>query len=221
MSLDYSRFDNIEEDNDEADSAAPSSQHQQRPPSQPCIDDQEALVERCNYLLSAFAKDEQLQQALRHPSVIRAINHWTGRARLSSEEANTLMDSENLEWKQLIQPAFNKIRVLQEACGKASLPVPIDDVFAGKSKITPPPAAAIAPPTPEEKPPATDWATMERDLEERELGPEMTAAELGEHVGRRVSSVVVMIAVMLYLVRPPEGSPFYAIPGMMTLLPPR
>ena len=46
---------------------------------------QEAATILTNQLMGNLAGDAQLQQDLRHPAVLRAINHWTGRERLSSE----------------------------------------------------------------------------------------------------------------------------------------
>ena len=127
------------------------------------------------------------------------------------------MDSDSAEYQRHIAPTLLKLQYLQEACRRAGMPVPIDDLLAGKSEISPPPGTFDEAEADRTEGGSTTTAAAAEDEDE----PEMTAQELGDHIGRRISTLVVILAATLYLYRPPPSSPLYHIPGMLTLLPPR
>ena len=89
--VDYSKFDKIEEDEDNDDdfpgsSSRPASSQAASGHAQSTqVQTRREAFEKLNQLMGNLAGDAQLQQDLRHPAVLRAINHWTGRERLSSE----------------------------------------------------------------------------------------------------------------------------------------
>ena len=103
------------------------------------------------------------------------------------------------------------------------VPVPIDDVFAGRDQVSPPPGWEQR--SKKASSSGTDPISIQELREELhdldrlcKVEGQMTPQELGDHVGRRISTLVVGLAVVLYMYPPPSSSPLYAVPFIGTIL---
>ena len=90
-------------------------------------------------VLGQLADDADFQSDLRRPTVQKAINHWTNRARLKGPEAQELFGDASPEAPRL-RSVLAKISRLSAACKAAGMPVPIDRVLAGRRVAFDPPA---------------------------------------------------------------------------------
>ena len=90
-------------------------------------------------VLGQLADDADFQSDLKRPTVQKAINHWTNRARLKGPEAQELFGDASPEAPRL-RSVLAKISRLSAACKAAGMPVPIDRVLAGRRVAFDPPA---------------------------------------------------------------------------------
>ena len=106
----------------------------------------EEVVKACAWLL----RDEAFAEAVAHPTVRAALDHWTGRKRIATEEAEARF---NEDFR--VRDVFGKLRVVQEVCARAGVGVPLDAILRGdldevrtavsrRSLTMPSPAAARA-----------------------------------------------------------------------------
>ena len=73
-----------------------------------------------NTVLEKLAKDEDLHDDLKMPVVKKALDHWTGRKRLSAEEAMEFQDHRRAIY------VLQRLQMLQSVCYEAGIPVPLD-----------------------------------------------------------------------------------------------
>merc|ERR1711871_1748664 len=131
MAIDYSRFDVIDDSDDEAEETQSSLAK-----SRVCsIETKEDKLRKVDALLACMAADKDLHEHLQHPKVRKAIDHWTSRERPSNSEANELMDTDSTDYRYHIKPTLDKLRFLQGACTDAGMAVPIDHVLQGKTSF--------------------------------------------------------------------------------------
>ena len=90
-------------------------------------------------VLGQLADDADFQADLKRPTVQKAIDHWTNRARLKGPEAQELFGDASPEAPRL-RSVLAKISRLSAACKAAGMPVPIDRVLAGRRVAFDPPA---------------------------------------------------------------------------------
>ena len=90
-------------------------------------------------VLGQLADDADFQSDLKRPTVRKAINHWTNRARLQGPEAQELFGDASPEAPRL-RSVLAKISRLSAACKAAGMPVPIDRVLAARRVAFDPPA---------------------------------------------------------------------------------
>lgn len=84
-------------------------------------------MERVQGVLEALSKDALLQMDLKDPEVIAAIDHWTGKTRLSTEEAS------RFEENYRVMQVMGKLQRLQAECREAGIGVPIKALLAGST----------------------------------------------------------------------------------------
>jgi hypothetical protein len=84
------------------------------------IDGKRRHIDQINKVLQLLAKDEDLHDDLRMPSIVVAVDHWTGVRRLSIQEAEKL--SENRRAMYVMQ----RMQMLQSVCRQAAIPVPLE-----------------------------------------------------------------------------------------------
>ena len=77
-------------------------------------------------LCGKLVKDEDFAKDVRHPKVLAALDHWTGRKRLDPDAADAMF---NEDFR--VVSVFGKIRSLQEACARAGVGVPLDALVEG------------------------------------------------------------------------------------------
>ncbi|GBG24224.1 Hypothetical Protein FCC1311_004422 [Hondaea fermentalgiana] len=85
-------------------------------------------MERVKGVLEALQKDKNLQEDLRDKDVLAAIDHWTGRNRLSTEEA-----SRRFEENGRVRQVMSKLQRLQAESQAAGIGVPIMALLAGST----------------------------------------------------------------------------------------
>jgi len=78
--------------------------------------------------LTGLRDDEFFQDDLKDPDVRAAIDHWTGKQRLSNKEAQKRFN-ENYKVLQVLE----KLKRLQHACREAKIAVPLAALLAGKT----------------------------------------------------------------------------------------
>lgn len=77
-------------------------------------------LRQVNTVLEKLAKDEDLHDDLKMPVVKRALDHWTGRKRLSAEDAMEFQDNRRAIY------VLQRLQMLQSVCYEAGIPVPLD-----------------------------------------------------------------------------------------------
>jgi hypothetical protein len=95
----------------------------------------EEKIKLVNDALRKFSLDDDLQDDLKLPVVIKALNHWTGKSRLPAEEA------ELLEENRRVMYVFKNLKIIQAVCRTAGISVPFDHFLNGKPQLS---DAAIA-----------------------------------------------------------------------------
>jgi len=78
-------------------------------------------LERVLEVAAHLLEDAGFVDDLRHPAVLAALDHWTGRRRVAAEEAERRFAED-----YRVASVFGKIRNLQEACARAGVGVPLD-----------------------------------------------------------------------------------------------
>lgn len=118
-------------------------------------------------VLGQLADDAEFQVDLQRPTVRKAIEHWTNRARLPPPEAQELFGEASPEAPRL-RHVLAKISRISTACKAAGVPVPIDRVLTGRRTAFDPPKKGPAldeyglPPLPPPTP--FSWRSFLRQL---------------------------------------------------------
>ncbi|CAM9941576.1 unnamed protein product [Pylaiella littoralis] len=84
-------------------------------------------LDRVDGMLGVLAQDKLFQEDLRHTDVRKALEHWTGRNRLSEDDADELMED-----NYRVQSVCARMAELQSLCRQASIGLPLSHVLAGK-----------------------------------------------------------------------------------------
>lgn len=163
-----------------------------------------------------MAKDVELQEALKQPSVRKAIAHWTNEKRMSTEEANKLMDSDSYDFKYYIKPTLDKLQWLQQLCRQAGIGVPMDAVLEGRSNFISDFHSADEEGSGDTDQQATS-STAREEIED-EAKPDEYWVNLGENLGRQFTLAVIVLIFTIFMMPPPPESPVYLIPGAKLLL---
>lgn len=91
----------------------------------------ERSLEEVDAMLAHLAKDDEFQKDLWRPSFQKALKHWTQQERLPTDDPLW----ESYEFRQYVQPGFEKITRLQGACRRAGIGVPLDALLAKRSTV--------------------------------------------------------------------------------------
>lgn len=87
-------------------------------------------LRQLNLALSKLSFDDDLHEYLPLAHVQRAIQHWTGKARLPAEDAATLLDNRDVIY------VFQRVQMLQAACKYAGVSqVPLDLLLNRADKV--------------------------------------------------------------------------------------
>ena len=82
-------------------------------------------VKQINAVLTKLAADEDLQDDLKLPPVIIAINHWTGKHRLNPEDAAKLQNNRRIVY------VLQRMQMLAHVCREGKMAVPLDHLMKG------------------------------------------------------------------------------------------
>ena len=82
-----------------------------------------------NAVLLKLSKDEDLQDDLKLPAVVTAIDHWTGKNRLTPEKAQLLQNNRRVVY------VLQRFQLLQAVCREAGMSVPLDHLLSGKQEL--------------------------------------------------------------------------------------
>lgn len=83
-------------------------------------------IKNVNEVLLKLSKDEDLQDDLKLPEVLVALNHWTGKVRLPPEEAETLEENRRVVY------VLQRLQMLQSVCRVSQISVPFDHFLKGR-----------------------------------------------------------------------------------------
>mmetsp|Transcript_26090 Transcript_26090/g.34255 ORF Transcript_26090/g.34255 Transcript_26090/m.34255 type:complete len:190 (+) Transcript_26090:25-594(+) len=83
-----------------------------------------------NEALRSLKEDENFQEDLQNSEVIAAIEHWSGKKRISSSEA-----AARFEDNYRIKSVFSKLQRLSYYCRQAGIGVPLDSVLKGEAEL--------------------------------------------------------------------------------------
>ena len=97
-------------------------------------DIQQDKLDDINKVLRNLAEDENFQEDLKDPIVIKAIKHWTGAERLDPDQANKLFFGNKYSGK--LNQVLAKFRLLQHFCSQAGIAVPLPQVLYGWKSFT-------------------------------------------------------------------------------------
>jgi hypothetical protein len=87
-------------------------------------------IEEVNKVLKHFAEDEILQEDLKLEAVTRAIDYWSKKIKLDTDELETLMENRR------VLNVYDKFKTLQQVCNRVGLRhIPIEHVIAKQSKL--------------------------------------------------------------------------------------
>lgn len=87
-------------------------------------------IKQINAVLQLLSKDDDLHDDFKMPEVLQAINHWTGKNRLSIEEALKLQDHRRVVY------VLKRFQMLQHVCNAAGIAVPLDYLVQRKVELS-------------------------------------------------------------------------------------
>ncbi|RYH20427.1 hypothetical protein EON65_23460 [archaeon] len=89
----------------------------------------EEKVRNINAVFEKLSKDEDFQDDLKLPIVEKALKHWTNQHRLSPEEAMQFQEHRRVIY------VLQRFQMVQAVCRDALIPIPLELVSQGKTKI--------------------------------------------------------------------------------------
>eukprot|EP01031_Cornospumella_fuschlensis_P036847 gene36847-44697_t len=89
----------------------------------------EEKIRNINAVFEKLAKDEDFQDDLKLPIVEKALKHWTNQNRLPPEEAMKLQEHRRVVY------VLQRFQMIQSVCRDALVPIPLDLILAGQTKI--------------------------------------------------------------------------------------
>lgn len=87
------------------------------------------LIVSYSLISQKLYSDKDLHDELKKKLVQMAVNHWTGKNRLSAEDANKLLSHRDVVY------VFQRLQMLQYACHTAGIQVPLDHMLERKNKL--------------------------------------------------------------------------------------